>query len=237
MTKNEFLNQFNVLYNNTTSNQAPNLNEYEISVFLTKGEYEVLKNYFNPKSNKLGEGFDDSPKRHVDFSSLTKEITLTSNFVLPTDLLFPLEETVTEKDSKGKYTGTLIVVPLSYHEYQRLKSKPYGYPLKRQAWRILNNGQQFQLIVHPGMSVNSYKLRYIKKPNPIILYNAEEYIDNNELLTIDGYPKVGTGSYVYPEINIPEELHQEVLQRAVELAKIAWLGDLNATLTGGQRSE
>ena len=82
MTKNEFLNQFNVLYNNTTSNQAPNLNEYEISVFLTKGEYEVLKNYFNPKSNKLGEGFDDSPKRHVDFSSLTKEITLSSSLRL-----------------------------------------------------------------------------------------------------------------------------------------------------------
>ena len=45
------------------SNQAPGLDEYEKSVFLTKAQYEIVKNYFNPKSNKNQEGFDDSPKR------------------------------------------------------------------------------------------------------------------------------------------------------------------------------
>ena len=35
MTITEFSNQFDVLYNNITSNQAPGLNEYEKSVFLT----------------------------------------------------------------------------------------------------------------------------------------------------------------------------------------------------------
>jgi hypothetical protein len=36
MTTSEFSNQFDVLYNNITSNQAPGLDEYEKSVFLTK---------------------------------------------------------------------------------------------------------------------------------------------------------------------------------------------------------
>ncbi len=33
---NEFSSEFDVLYNNITSNQAPGLDDYEKSVFLTK---------------------------------------------------------------------------------------------------------------------------------------------------------------------------------------------------------
>ena len=51
----EFSNEFDVLYNNIMSNAAPGLNEYEKSVFLTKGQEEIVKNYFNPKGNKYGE--------------------------------------------------------------------------------------------------------------------------------------------------------------------------------------
>ena len=68
----EFSNEFDVLYNNIMSNAAPGLNEYEKSVFLTKGQEEIVKNYFNPKGNKYGEGMDDSPKRQIDFSELIK---------------------------------------------------------------------------------------------------------------------------------------------------------------------
>ena len=58
MTIQEFSNEFDVLYNNIMSNQAPGLDEYEKSVFLTKAQNEILKNYFNPKGNKYQEGFD-----------------------------------------------------------------------------------------------------------------------------------------------------------------------------------
>ena len=69
----EFSNQFDVLWNNINSNQAPGLNEYEKSVFLTKAQDEVLKNYFNPKSNPKQEGYDDTIKRQADFSGLMRE--------------------------------------------------------------------------------------------------------------------------------------------------------------------
>lgn len=70
MTAQEFSNEFNILYNNISSNGAPGLDEYEKSVFLSKAQEELIKTYFNPLGNKYREGFDDSPKRQEDFKQL-----------------------------------------------------------------------------------------------------------------------------------------------------------------------
>ena len=59
------------MYNNITSNQAPGLNEYEKSVFLTKAQDELVKNHMNT-NNTLQQGFDDGFKRQVDFSNLMR---------------------------------------------------------------------------------------------------------------------------------------------------------------------
>lgn len=72
---NEFSNEFDVLYNNITSNQAPGLDEYEKSVFLTKAQDEIVKAYFNPKTNKVQEGFDGNEKRQIDFSMIMRSKT------------------------------------------------------------------------------------------------------------------------------------------------------------------
>lgn len=72
MTSLEFSNEFEVLYNNIMSNQAPGIDEYEKSVFLTKAQLELVKNHFNLKANKLQEGYDDTAKRQYDFSTLNK---------------------------------------------------------------------------------------------------------------------------------------------------------------------
>ena len=71
MSPEEFSEQFDIYYNNITSNQAPGLNEYEKSVFLTQAQYEVVLAYLNPKGNKFMEGYDGSARRQVDFSRLT----------------------------------------------------------------------------------------------------------------------------------------------------------------------
>jgi hypothetical protein len=63
MTLQEFSDQFDVLYNSITSNQAPGLNEYEKSVFLTKGEKQLVREYFNKRVDGVGGGFDGSEKR------------------------------------------------------------------------------------------------------------------------------------------------------------------------------
>lgn len=68
----EFSNAFEIEYNNIMSNQSPGIDEYEKSVFLTKGQLELVKNYFNPKGTKYQEGYDDTAKRQYDFSTLNK---------------------------------------------------------------------------------------------------------------------------------------------------------------------
>ena len=72
MTAAEFSQEFDILYNNIASNQAPGLTEYEKSVFLTKAQDEIIKNYFTnkPNGNKYQEGIEDSAKRYSDFSCL-----------------------------------------------------------------------------------------------------------------------------------------------------------------------
>lgn len=311
----EFSNQFDVLWNNINSNQAPGLNEYEKSVFLTKAQDEVLKNYFNPKSNPKQEGYDDTIKRQADFSGLMREGNGTIDdspesqfdprslvYKVPTDVYLIVNEQILLK-SGSDTKGIRQILPINYDEYRRMMSKPYKEPLKYQAWRLFTstesnsfNGQRIAEIIMTSTDKNSsysknYKIRYVKFPKPIILSDFSEAF--GEDISINGYdgsednyskdatnkakyeawldykesPEYATAtagmtdeqkaeydaeqlvahpdeyaaSYEPTTIWDPCELdpviHEEILQRAIELAKVAWSGDFNAALQTGQRSE
>lgn len=247
MTASEFSNEFDVLYNSITSNQAPGLDEYEKSVFLTKAQYEILKNYFNPKGNKYQEGFDDSEKRQIDFStlvivntpphvqnsSLIKFDNRSELFQMPSNILFVLNETATATDDSA--TRVLNIVPINFDNYSRIMSKAYKQPLKNQGWRLFRSAvgvdPYSEIIVGYNSTINDYKIRYVKRPKPIVLTNLKE-IDSS--LSIEGVSNV-TDPNVVCELN--ESIHPEILQRAVELAKIAYMGDAKSIVELGQRSE
>ena len=78
-----------------------------------------------------------------------------------------------------------------------------------------------------------YKLRYVRRPKPIILVDLTT-VDN--ALSINGLTAATT-------CELPEHIHEEILQRAVELAKAAYATDQNGTIQlnnqvqTGQRSE
>ena len=81
MTRSEFSDAFTTLLNsyNTraqfgdqASRQEVVLDEYEKSVILTQAQDIVVKSYFDRTLNTQGQGFDDTPRRQVDFSSLIK---------------------------------------------------------------------------------------------------------------------------------------------------------------------
>ena len=245
MTITEFSDQFDVLYNNITSNQAPGLNEYEKSLFLTKAEKEIVKNYFtaNSQGNTLRQGFDDSAKRQADFSVLMKTGTCTpasaatskiddrsSVYTYPNDVFIVVNEMVKVGASYKQ------VIPLRYDEYTRLMSKPFKRPLKNQVWRLMNSGtvsgsvatKTVEIIAGPGDSISSYSVRYVRTPKPIIVGNLDG-------LTIDGVSAISTVCEIDPI------LHEDILQRAVELAKIAWTStgqdNMQAVMQAGQRSE
>lgn len=241
MTLQEFSDEFDVLYNNITSNQAPGLNEYEKSVFLTKAQTEILKNYFNPKGNKYQEGFDDSAKRQIDFSALVTtrrpipptQPSLTATgpfsssgtmFLFPDDVLFVLNEKYSIQTSQNPPIYKVFqVVPLHYEEYLRLTSKPYKYPLKSQVWRLFAKSPYVEIISRPDEKDGDYTIRYIRRPQPIVLAQLDEVSIGGETIATD--------------CELDPILHPEILQRAVELAKAAFVGDLKSSIELGQRSE
>lgn len=243
MSEEEMDNMFDVLYNNITSNQAPGLNAYEKSVFLTKGQDEILKNYFNPKSkgNTTQDGFDGNAKRQVDFSMLTSVETKSSGFEsplfdtrentksvgLPSKLMFAINE-VAEVTRNNKQV-ILQIIPIKFDEYSRLMCKPYKRPLKYQAWRLTNNNisNKADIVIGPSDTLTKYTIRYVRRPNPIIVSDLDG-------LTIEGK---STAS----KCELDPIFHEEILQRAVELAKVAWTNtghdNLQAVMQAGQRSE
>ncbi len=150
MTTTEFSNEFDVLYNNAMSNQAPGLDEYEKSVFLTKAQDQLVKDYFNNRVDGVGGGFDGSQKRQYDFSGLIRVSRLSAIqdynaykkidsrslvYLFPTDYFLSVNEIL--EDSKYQYS----VIPLQYNDYQRLMMKPYAFPVKKAAWRLFTNKQ------------------------------------------------------------------------------------------------
>lgn len=263
MTTSEFSNEFDVYYNSITSNQAPGLDEYEKSVFLTKAQEELVTAYFNPRKNKTQEGFDDTEIRQMDFSNLIKVVHSkvgtglkdpvfdhrknSKSIALPDDLFILVNEEVSV--IRNTLTEFLQVLPISYDEYRRLMSKPYKRPLKFQAWRLINNSEgsnTSDIIVGPGDTIQSYKVRYVQRPSPIILEPVSDpglslgggYIgadSNGNAVNINDSNKPDT---LFPlECKLNPILHPDILQRAVELAKAAYQGDLNSQVALGQASQ
>lgn len=361
MTNREFSDSFDTLLNSYDSkaifgDQAAHteivLDEYEKSVLLTQAQDNVIKSYFEKHTNQLGQGFDDSSRRQVDFSSLIKVATLnpdTSNHKDNTfdnrGIIYKLP-TVQAEDGKDYsrvlyilnehligYTGTsvknfivgegltastrqlinlennddgilqivlnadptlnatctsiynaasdteyakltitignnatsntvmtsignavnstshsnltysvsgipaitkakqlsstlmpvnfatldsnqirYVIIPINYKEYDRMMSKPYANPFKKQAWRIFQNistGYDIYSELIPIWNVDkdalTYKIRYVERPTPIVLVD----LPNN--LSVDGY------MHEQPCILNPI-IHPEILQEAVRLA-------------------
>lgn len=269
MTAEEMKQEFDVLYNNIMSNAAPGLDDYEISLFLTKAQEELLKSYFNPKGNKYGEGFDFSPKRQVDFSNIIVSKNYTGNTCFTQTLIIGQDEylkydprsyagqvlqaqgdapiflRLNESARLAEYSGgnyhygrVLQVIPLMYSEYSKYMTKPYKYPLKNFCWRLEFAGNAAgvsEFITAPTNISNGsntyiptmleYRLRYLRKPCPIIVGDLSGYD-----ITIDDVDEV-TSCELDPII------HREIVQRAVEIAKSTYMGDLKSAVTLGQRSE
>lgn len=130
-------------------------------------------------------------------------------YQLPKDVLMILNEQVRLPSDK-----TLIVKPISYREYDREMSKAYAQPLKKQAWRLFHNQSTgyditSEIILNQNLNYTedqlTYKIRYIKRPTPIILVDLPNNLD------IDGYS-------TRKECSLNPSLHYDILQRAFELA-------------------
>ena len=238
MTASEFYNEFNVLYNNVMSNAAPPLNMYDVSVFLTQAAEELVLTYYRGRPNELlSFDLNEESKQALDnlvkaYSQLTPAVTETYNsytvsrFNKPDDLFFLLQETVGFNSELPCYINKrAIVKPVALDDLNMLLDNPFKQPNNKKVFRTTFGNGIDGIFLISSQPLKSYRAQYLQKPLPIILGDLSEYG-----VSIDGeyLPR-------NPVCNLPELLHRTIIKRAVELAKVAYLGDLGTAIAINNR--
>lgn len=227
----EFSTEFDVLLNSysTTSDFGEDhsihnivLNEYEKSVFLTKAEQELFIGLYNGTALP-GIAFEitEESRRYLD--NLVESKTYTKNdvkqisdnlstnslvFKLDDNLAYITLEQVTYSNLKDKCEDGFIakVYPITEDEYANVKDNPFRGPTKYKVLRLDRGNKLVELIVNKNYTLGTYLVRYLRKPEPIVLIDL-----HGTGLTIDGKVEA-------TECEMNPLLHKTILDRAVALA-------------------
>lgn len=226
MTNIELSNEFDIHYNAIAGQSAPGIDVYEKSVFLTKAQLEIVKDYYDALSNRKQKGFEATEKRRVDLKELVKNyknsVVFASNrgidgdskfFKIPADAYLIIQETAKLSSSDDCINGKISdIVPITHDEYNIQRKNPFKKPDQNTLWRLNISKEatdQLVEIISP-YDIAEYHMRYIKYPKPIILQNLTTAFPG-EGLTIDGVS-------AETPCELHESIHREILDRAVELA-------------------
>lgn len=222
MTCDEMYREFNLLYNNVMSNAAPGLDEYEVSVFLTKAQESLITSIYT----NTFEG-TESMRECLDKLVVSKQITTdyqtfgddrepisskSKFFELPNDVLYIVYESLTVKDNSCSNGREVLVKPVTHDDYFKSVNNPFKRPRTREALRLNINGNNSKVVEIVSTYNNYiYNVRYIRKPKPIIL------IDLSNGLTIDG-------ESIKQDCELPVMCHRAIVEAAVTLAAAAYKG-------------
>ena len=236
MTVTEFSNEFDVLidsyrrfkdFDNKQNLDSLEFNEYEKSVFLTRAQEDIVTSFYNGL-NYTQESFENSEeiRRYLDVLVKTVKTstliinsnsTLSVNSVLValplnTDVWYIVYESVDLEDSNLKCNSIqgVPVIPTKHDNLQRILKNPFKRPNERRVLRLDLTGNVVELI--SKYTISNYTLRYISKPEPIILTN----LPND--LTINN---VGTKN----ECKLNPVIHRMILEKAVQFALASKLGN------------
>lgn len=220
MTLQEFSSEFDILYNNIMSNSAPGLDEYEKSVLLTQAQEAIVQKIYNGTFNT--DSFENTEEVKSYLECLIRQVTLTETikekgisvnsklYSLPENLWFIIYESanISSEDIKcNNGVAEVIVTPITHDSYYKISNNPFRKDSTRRVLR-LSYDNKIELI--SSYNIDSYLIRYIEKPEPIILVDLDEYDATiNDMSTSN-------------ECKLPEVLHRTILISAVELAKALW---------------
>jgi hypothetical protein len=230
MTLEEFSNSFDTQLNSyahtaqfgdASSTADIVCDEYEKSVFLTKAQEEITLGLYNGR-NPLGEAFEGSEELRRYLSKLVVEaektpITNSSSkpigvagsnsyfFNLPDNpavWFITYEAIEISSEDACKDGSTIEVVPIKQDEYHRLKKNPFRGANDRRALRLDLSNDIVEIVSE--YIVSKYYIRYLRRLNPIILSD----LDGNDI----------GGKTTATECELPDILHQKILERAVMMA-------------------
>lgn len=218
MNVQEFSNSFDTLLQpyiaKESFSEQNNLafDEYEKSIFLTKAQEQIVLELYQEleqseevrkylsnlirTDNYVPIGEQDETLINNNFKSYKVEIS--------NDILFMIYEQCTLSDENNCINNKIVsVVPTIHDDLDKVLKNPFKSPNSRKVIR-LDFDNKIELI--SKYSISNYKVRYLKKPNPIILVTLEANLSIN-----NGDTKVSNG-----ETN--PILHERIVQRAVQLA-------------------
>ena len=216
MNVQEFSNSFDTLLQpyiaKESFSEQNNLafDEYEKSIFLTKAQEQIVLELYQEleqseevrkylsnlikTDNYVPVGEQDETLINNNFKSYKVEIS--------NDILFMIYEQCTLSDENNCINNRIVsVVPTIHDDLDKVLKNPFKSPNSRKVIR-LDFDNKIELI--SKYNISNYKIRYLKKPNPIILVKLED-------LNIDKKQEVSNG-----ETN--PILHERIVQRAVQLA-------------------
>ena len=212
MNVQEFSNSFDTLLQPYIAKEYLAFDEYEKSIFLTKAQEQIVL--------ELYQELEQSEEVRKYLSNLIKtdnyapvgepdETLINNNFKsykveISNDILFMIYEQCTLSDENNCINNKIVsVVPTIHDDLDKVLKNPFKSPNSRKVIR-LDFDNKIELI--SKYNISNYKVRYLKKPNPIILVALEDNLSIN-----NGDTKVSNG-----ETN--PILHERIVQRAVQLA-------------------
>lgn len=195
------------------------INEYEKSLFLTRSQEDIVKSIYS--GLPISGSFENTESSRRQLDALTKQVIYRGttkmdtglhdkfnhySFELPEDCWYIIFEQATTipSDNKCENEKLLYVSPVTHDDYQRIIQNPFKGPNARRALRLDFGKLQVEIVTK--YELRQYLVRYLAKPTPIVLCD----------LTADGISIDGVT--IPTECELPELLHQDILNRAVQLA-------------------
>lgn len=222
-------NEFDVQYDNVSSKSAPALDDYEKSVFLTRGMYKILDMALSPSIkegqsssreiyNKLIESFETSAQ--LGENATRKKLVSNGVFYArsPKTYKVLLEQVKLQSDDPYLNGHVAQVVPVPYDRLHRILRNPFLGTEKDRVLRT-DNGLEgtadiVQLVPPANATIDSYLTQIVRRPYPIIISDLSNLYPN-ENLTIYGE----TTPYSATEAtDISEIVHDEIIETAVAMA-------------------
>lgn len=221
MTTREFSNQFDTLLRSYTTDTSVQLDEYEKSVYLTRAQEAIVKEFYKTvfeADENIRSGLRPLIKTinavqtngREDSDQLYSDNYKYSYWEVGDDLWYILYEEATQYDEclsdcfNGKQVNIRVV---RVDELANSLKNPFMRPNERRIFRVDQGaeGDTSTLELISKYNVDSYRVRYLRRPHPIIL---QDLPDN---LSINGEKEARTS-----ELNT--SMHGEILARAVQMA-------------------
>ena len=218
MTPTEFRNEFDLLYNNIMSDMAPGLDDYEVSLFLTQAQEELVQQLYSGSGNFAGFEANEMIRRnvanllHTTKVATTNPVAFGKYWAYPVAIADNILHIVSERAEIAdtdccNTTKWVNVAPVKYDEVNKVLENPFRRPNNRQVLRMDVSTTSVKIL--SKTTVTYYEYDWLQKPAPIIVSDLPTGFSINGVSTAQSSA-------------LDESLHRPIIKYAVQLAAASW---------------